>query len=85
MLLTHRPGRSDVCVYACVSGRFGPRVCSILWQQPVKMFHLSSGDPFVLCACMSTSMFVCICQHPCVSEGDGWVCSAYVSFLLPRL
>ena len=44
-----------VCVWAfgssCMSG------CSILWQQPVKMFHLSSGDPFVLCVCMC----VCVC------------------------
>ena len=85
-----------VCVYVCVPGRLGPRVCqdapsfgnslsrcsifrqvtllssvcvcvclgfgsscmsgcSILWQQPVKMFHLSSGDPFVLCVC------ICVC------------------------
>ena len=58
----------------------------MLRQQPVKMFHLSSGDPFVLCACLSTSMFVCICQHLCVSEGmGGYIHSAYVSFLLPRL
>ena len=31
--------------------------CSILWQQPVRMFHLSSGDPFVLWVCMC----VCVC------------------------
>ena len=46
-----------VCVWAfgssCMSG------CSILWQQPVKMFHLSSGDPFVLCVCMCVYMCVC--------------------------
>ena len=46
-----------VCVWAfgssCMSG------CSILWQQPVKMFHLLSGDPFVLCVCMC--LYVCVC------------------------
>ena len=42
-----------VCVWAfgfsCMSG------CCILWQLPVKMLHLLSGDPFVLCMCM------CVC------------------------
>ena len=42
-----------VCVWAfgslCMSG------CSILRQQPLKVFHLSSGDPFVLCVC------ICVC------------------------
>ena len=46
-----------VCVWAfgslCMSG------CSILRQQPVKMFHLSSGDPFVLCVC--TCVYMCVC------------------------
>ena len=45
-----------VCVWAfessCMSG------CSILRQQPVKMFHLSSGDPFVLCVCVF--VYVCV-------------------------
>ena len=74
-----------VCVWAfgslCMSG------CSILWQQPVKMFHLSSSDPFVVCVCLSTTMFVCICQHLCVSEGDGWVyiqCICFVSVTKTR-
>ena len=48
-----------VCVYVCVCvGALGSLCmsgCSILWQQPVKMFHLSSGDPFVLCVC------ICVC------------------------
>ena len=47
-----------VCVWvfgsSCMSG------CSILRQQPVKMFHLSSGDPFVLCVCMCVYMCVCL-------------------------
>ena len=42
-----------MCVWTfgslCMSG------CSILRQQPVKMFHLSSGDPFVLCVCVCVS------------------------------
>ena len=42
--------------YICLSGRGVGSLCMsgcfILWQQPVKMFHLSSGDPFVLCVCM---------------------------------
>ena len=113
-----------VCVWAfgssCMSG------CSILRQQPVKMFHLSSGDPFCpLCVCvcvsgrlgpcvcqdapsfgnslsrcsifrqvtlsssvcLSTSMFVCVCQHLFVSEGDGWVyiqCICFVSVTKTR-
>ena len=89
-----------VCIYVCVSGRLGPRVCldapsfgnslsrcsiyrqvsllssvcvcvwtfgsscmsgcSILRQRPVKMFHLSSGDPFVLCVCTCLNMCVCL-------------------------
>ena len=106
-----------VCVWAfgslCMSG------CSILWQQPVKMFHLSSGDllssvcvcvsgrlgprvcqdapsfgnslsrcsifrqvTLLSSVCLSTSRFVCVCQHLCVG---GYIYSAYVSFLLPRL
>ena len=47
---------SSVCVCVCLG--FGSSCmsgCSILWQQPVKMFHLSSGDPFVLCVC------ICVC------------------------
>ena len=52
---------SSVCVCVCVClcvWAFGSSCmsgCSILWQQPVKMFHLSSGDPFVLC------VYVCVC------------------------
>ena len=154
---------SSVCVYVCVSGRLGPRVCqdapsfgnslsrcsifrqvtpfvlcvcvwafgslcmsgcSILWQQPVKMFHLSSGDllssvcvcvsgrlgprvcqdapsfgnslsrcsifrqvTLLSSVCLSTSRFVCVCQHLCVSEGDGWVyiqCICFVSVTKTR-
>ena len=111
-----------VCVWAfgslCMSG------CSILWQQPVKMFHLSSGDllssvcvcvsgrlgprvcqdapsfgnslsrcsifrqvTLLSSVCLSTSMFVCVCQHLCVSEGDGWVyiqCICFVSVTKTR-
>ena len=52
-----------VCMYVCVwvFGSLCMSGCSILRQQPVKMFHLSSGDPFLLCTCLSTFMFVCIC------------------------
>ena len=42
-----------VCVWAFVSSCMSG--CSILWQQPVKMFHLSLGDPFVLC------VYMCVC------------------------
>ena len=53
-----------VCVYVCVCvwafGSLCMSGCSILRQQPVKMFHLSSGDPFVLCVCMCVYMCVCL-------------------------
>ena len=118
---------SSVCVCVCVwaFGSLCMSGCSILRQQPVKMFHLSSGDPFVLCVCvyvsgrlgpcvcqdapsfgnslsrcsifcqvtlsssvcLSTSMFVCVCQHLCVSEGDGWVyiqCICFISVTKTR-
>ena len=52
-----------VCVWAfgslCMSG------CSILWQQPVKMFHLSSGDPFVHCVCVCVWAFGSSCMSGC--------------------
>ena len=53
---------SSVCVCVCVwaFGSLCMSGCSILWQQPVKMFYLSSGDPFVLCVCMSLYMCVCL-------------------------
>ena len=46
---------SSVCVCVWAFGSLCMSGCSILWQQPVKMFHLSSGDPFVLCVCMCVS------------------------------
>ena len=50
-----------VCVWAfgslCMSG------CSILRQQSVKMFHLLSGDPFVVCVCVLA--FGSLCMSGC--------------------
>ena len=51
---------SSVCVCVWAFGSLCMSGCSILWQQPVKMFHLSSGDPFVLCVCMCVYMCVCL-------------------------
>ena len=55
---------SSVCVCVGAFGSLCMSGCSILRQQPVKMFHLSSGDPFVLCVCL------CVCvsgrSGPCV-------------------
>ena len=53
---------SSVCVCGCVwaFGSWYKSGWSILWQQPVKMLHLSSGDPFVLCVCMCVYMCVCL-------------------------
>ena len=74
-----------VCVWAFGSLRMSG--CSILRQQPVKMFHLSSGDPFVLCVCVrafgSSCMSGCfiIWQQPVkmfhLSSGDPFVLCVY--------
>ena len=50
--------------------------CFILWQQPVKMYHLSSGSPFMYTLfvninlahveCVCVCVCVCVCHVECV-------------------
>ena len=62
---------SSVCVCVCIcvcAWAFGSSCmseCSILRQQPVKMSHLSSGDPFVLCVCVCVWASGSLCMSGC--------------------
>ena len=57
-----------VCVTVCMcvcTGSLCLSGCFIVWQQPVKMFHLSSGDPsvYTLFVLVFVCVTVCVCMH----------------------
>ena len=66
--------RHCVCVCVCVcTGSLCLSGCFILWQQPVKMCHLSSGDPsmYTLFVLVFVCVTVCVCVYalgPCVCQ-----------------
>ncbi len=69
--------------FVCCSVCIGLSGCFILWQQPVKMCHLSSGGPFILYALCFVCCSVCIgLVCPCVCQDvSSFACQDVSSFV----
>ena len=61
----------------CLSG------CFILWQQPVKMCHLSSGDPSMYTLFVLVFVCVTVCVCACVCTGSLCLSGCFILWQQP--